>query len=104
MYCVMSMLAIFCVSPEFIVPVGSHTALRPPRRWNAVNGTAEGGDQCLLNEFFSEWFYGAWDDAEAGRLCRRGDLQRADACCCGPARLSGRAGAWTCGVHGVTHG
>ena len=36
--------------------------------WNAVNGTAEGGDQCLLNEFFSEWFYNRWDDEEAGRL------------------------------------
>jgi len=37
-------------------------------QWNAVNGTAEGGDQCLLNEFFGEWFYNAWDDAECGRL------------------------------------
>ena len=36
--------------------------------WNRVNGTAEGGDQCLLNNFFGEWFYGAWDDPEAGRL------------------------------------
>ena len=23
--------------------------------WNAEHGTAEGGDQCLLNDFFSEW-------------------------------------------------
>ena len=37
-------------------------------RWNAANGTAEGGDQCLLNEFFGEWFYGAWDDEVSGRL------------------------------------
>ena len=36
--------------------------------WNRVNGTAEGGDQCLLNEFFSEWFYNAWDDDSAGKL------------------------------------
>ena len=36
--------------------------------WNRVNGTAEGGDQCLLNNFFDEWFYGAWDDPEAGCL------------------------------------
>ena len=36
--------------------------------WNRVNGTAEGGDQCLLNEFFGEWFYGAWDDPVSGRL------------------------------------
>jgi hypothetical protein len=36
--------------------------------WNRVNGTAEGGDQCLLNEFFGEWFYNAWDDDDAGRL------------------------------------
>ena len=33
-----------------------------------MNGTAEGGDQCLLNEFFGEWFYGAWDEPECGRL------------------------------------
>ena len=37
-------------------------------RWNAVNGTAEGGDQCLLNEFFGEWYYSAWDEPEAGKL------------------------------------
>ena len=37
-------------------------------RWNSVNGTAEGGDQCLLNDFYSEWFYSGWDDAEAGKL------------------------------------
>lgn len=36
--------------------------------WNRVNGTAEGGDQCLLNEFYGEWFYGAWDDPTAGKL------------------------------------
>lgn len=36
--------------------------------WNRHNGTAEGGDQCLLNDFYSEWFYTAWDDAEVGRL------------------------------------
>jgi hypothetical protein len=36
--------------------------------WNRVNGTAEGGDQCLLNDFFGEWFYNAWDEQEAGRL------------------------------------
>jgi len=36
--------------------------------WNRVNGTAEGGDQCLLNEFFDEWYYTAWDDPTSGRL------------------------------------
>jgi len=36
--------------------------------WNAQHGTAEGGDQCLLNEYFSEWFFNAWDHPEAGRL------------------------------------
>ena len=38
------------------------------KAWNRVNGTAEGGDQCLLNDFFGEWFYAAWDDATNGRL------------------------------------
>jgi len=37
-------------------------------RWNRVNGTAEGGDQCLLNEFFSEWYYAAWDEEGVGRV------------------------------------
>ena len=37
-------------------------------KWNAVNGTAEGGDQCLLNEFFAEWYYSAWDAEATGRL------------------------------------
>ena len=36
--------------------------------WNEDHGTAEGGDQGLLNEFFSEWFYNAWDADDAGRL------------------------------------
>ena len=63
--------------------------------WNREQGTAEGGDQCLLNEYFSEWcrraatrghvphalslrgrttprgrrrFYNAWDDDDCGRL------------------------------------
>ena len=36
--------------------------------WTQEHGTAEGGDQCLLNEFFSEWFYNAWDAEECGRL------------------------------------
>ena len=36
--------------------------------WNTEHGTAEGGDQCLLNEFFEEWYYAAWDDEVAGRL------------------------------------
>ena len=36
--------------------------------WNDEHGTAEGGDQGLLNDFFSEWFYNAWDADEAGRL------------------------------------
>jgi len=38
------------------------------KAWNRVNGTAEGGDQCLLNDFFGEWFYAAWDDTTNGRL------------------------------------
>ena len=46
----------------------SKSTFKELKRWNEVNGTAEGGDQCLLNEFFSEWFYGAWDDPVAGRL------------------------------------
>ena len=37
-------------------------------QWNAERGTAEGGDQCLLNDFFGEWFYASWDDKEQGRL------------------------------------
>ena len=37
-------------------------------KWNAERGTAEGGDQCLLNDFFGEWFYASWDDKEQGRL------------------------------------
>jgi hypothetical protein len=37
-------------------------------QWNAVNGTAEGGDQCLLNEFYDDWFYNAWDAPDCGRL------------------------------------
>ena len=36
--------------------------------WNMKNGSAEGGDQCLLNEFFEEWYYSAWDNAATGRL------------------------------------
>ena len=36
--------------------------------WNAANGTAEGGDQCLLNDFFDEWYYAAWDDERSGKL------------------------------------
>ena len=36
--------------------------------WNQEHGTAEGGDQGLLNEFFGEWFYNAWDHDECGRL------------------------------------
>ena len=46
----------------------SSARFRELLEWNRVNGTAEGGDQCLLNNFFGEWFYGAWDDPEAGRL------------------------------------
>lgn len=36
--------------------------------WNQEHGTAEGGDQGLLNDFFAEWFYNAWDHDECGRL------------------------------------
>ena len=36
--------------------------------WNKEQGTAEGGDQCLLNEYFSEWFYNSWDHEDCGRL------------------------------------
>jgi hypothetical protein len=46
----------------------SHARFRELLEWNRVNGTAEGGDQCLLNDFFDEWFYSAWDDDVQGRL------------------------------------
>ena len=36
--------------------------------WNQEHGTSEGGDQGMLNDFFAEWFYNAWDNDECGRL------------------------------------
>ena len=41
---------------------------RELQRWNLEHGTAEGGDQGMLNDYFAEWFYNAWDAAECGRL------------------------------------